>query len=83
MHNYNSCKGSLLQQTEKLMAIVAKLPESSRARKRLTDILIKGLWDGLDHPPMSFHGPQYQYRTADGSYNVGHSRMVTALAFHD
>ena len=61
------------------MAIVAKLPESSRARKRLTDVLIKGLWDSLDHPPLSFHGPQYQYRTADGSYNVSYSQMLIAL----
>ena len=52
------------------MGIVAKLPETSRARKKLTDILIKGLWDSLEHPPLSFHGPKYQWRQADGSYNV-------------
>ena len=52
------------------MAIVAKLPETSRARKRLTDILIQGLWDSLEHPPLTFHGPKYQWRQADGSYNV-------------
>ncbi|GIZ44782.1 hypothetical protein CKM354_000797100 [Cercospora kikuchii] len=54
---------------EKVIAIVTKLPEKSRARRKLTGVLITGLWDSLEHPPLSFQGPKYQYRQADGSHN--------------
>lgn len=53
-----------------LMEIAAKLPEGSAVRTKITNVLITGLWDSLDHPPMSFHGAKYQYRSADGSFNV-------------
>lgn len=55
---------------ETIIAMVGALPENSRHRRKLTNFLITGLWDSLEHPPITFHGPQYVYRTADGSYNV-------------
>ncbi|EGP87976.1 unnamed protein product [Zymoseptoria tritici ST99CH_1A5] len=54
---------------EKVIAVVTKLPQNSKARRKLTGILITGLWNSLDHPPLTFQGPEYQYRRADGSYN--------------
>jgi hypothetical protein len=55
---------------EKVIAVVTKLPEKSKARRKLTGVLVTGLWDSLEHPPLSFHGAKYQYRQADGSCNV-------------
>lgn len=65
---------------EKVIAIVTKLPEKSRARRKLTGVLITGLWDSLEHPPLSFQGPKYQYRQADGSHNVRDGGMLPPLA---
>jgi linoleate 10R-lipoxygenase len=31
--------------------------------------LVEILYDDLSHPPATYIGPEYQYRTADGSYN--------------
>ena len=44
----------------------------------MTQTLVGTLWDSLQHPPLSYFGDQYQYRTADGSYNVSRSRDTTA-----
>lgn len=57
-------------QMHMLMEVAAKLPEGSNARTKVTNTLITGLWDSLDHPPMGFQGPKYMYRMADGSNNV-------------
>ncbi|KAG2416425.1 hypothetical protein HFD88_007640 [Aspergillus terreus] len=54
---------------EKVIAIVAMLPRTSKARQRLTGVLIDQLWRSLQHPPLSYFGNKYQYRTPDGSYN--------------
>ncbi|KAK2731617.1 hypothetical protein FQN57_003270 [Myotisia sp. PD_48] len=54
---------------EKIIAITASLPRSSKARKKLSGLIINKLWTSLQHPPMSYFGNNYQYRTADGSYN--------------
>ena len=56
---------------ERLITIAAALPESSKTRTKLTNVMIDGLWDSLQHPPLSYMGDKYQYRQADGSYNVG------------
>lgn len=58
---------------EQLIGIVASLPNTSNARKTLTHSMIDGLWNSLQHPPLSYLGSQYQYRTADGSNNVSNS----------
>lgn len=52
------------------MQLVAKLPETSYARRKVTGLLVDELWDSLQHPPLSYIGDQYQYRQADGSHNV-------------
>ncbi|KAF7625730.1 prostaglandin G/H synthase 2/cyclooxygenase 2, pgh2/cox2 [Aspergillus flavus] len=54
---------------EKLIAIVSSLPRNSKAREKLTGVLIDTLWQSLPHPPMTYLGNKYQYRTPDGSYN--------------
>lgn len=58
---------------EKVIAIVAMLPRTSKARQRLTGVLIDQLWRSLQHPPLSYFGNKYQYRTPDGSYNVSYT----------
>ena len=55
---------------ETIISMVGAMPPKSTHRAKLTNFLITGLWDSLEHPPISFHGPQFAYRTADGSYNV-------------
>lgn len=54
---------------EKMIAITASLPRTSATRKKLTGVIIDGLWNSLQHPPLSYLGPKFQYRTPDGSYN--------------
>ncbi|KAF7590130.1 hypothetical protein BBP40_003243 [Aspergillus hancockii] len=54
---------------EKLIAIVSSLPRNSKARTKLTGVLIDTLWQSLPHPPMTYLGNKYQYRTPDGSFN--------------
>ena len=58
-------------QMEKVMKLTASLPPNSKMRKKLSDIIIQTMWSTLQHPPQSYYGDEYQYRTADGSYNVG------------
>lgn len=55
---------------EKLIAITASLPETSATRHKLSSKIVDTLWDSLQHPPLSYHGDKFQYRTPDGSYNV-------------
>lgn len=55
---------------ERVIALVASLPESSKMRGKLSRKLVEGLWNSLQHPPTSYYGKQFQYRTADGSNNV-------------
>ncbi|CZR54744.1 related to linoleate diol synthase [Phialocephala subalpina] len=66
-------KGTLVDDKElvmeKLIGVVASLPNTSALRKNLTHTMIDGLWSSLQHPPLSYLGAQYQYRTADGSNN--------------
>ena len=57
-------------QMERVIQLAASLPDGSETRTALTGTLLKGLWDSLQHPPLSYLGDDYQYRTADGSNNV-------------
>ncbi|KAE8151335.1 heme peroxidase [Aspergillus avenaceus] len=57
---------------EIVISMVSSLPRGSKTRTKLTNSLINGLWDSLEHPPISFLGNEYQYRTADGSNNNIH-----------
>ena len=70
---YKKMTGELTDDKEYLMEglirATAKLPDDSANRKTLTDQLLTQLWNDLEHPPRSYLGPQYQYRSADGSFN--------------
>ncbi|KAK8256469.1 hypothetical protein IWZ00DRAFT_541955 [Phyllosticta capitalensis] len=54
---------------EKMIALTASLPRNSTTRKKLTGIVIDTLWTSLQHPPMSYMGDKFSYRTPDGSFN--------------
>lgn len=54
---------------EKVIALVASLPERSALRKKLSKKLVEGLFNSLQHPPTSYYGEQFQFRTFDGSFN--------------
>ncbi|OAA65385.1 linoleate diol synthase [Niveomyces insectorum RCEF 264] len=54
---------------ERVIQLVAGLPDASRNRVFLTNELIAELWNSLDHPPPLYVGEQFQYRMADGSNN--------------
>ncbi|KIV87049.1 hypothetical protein PV11_02620 [Exophiala sideris] len=56
-------------QMEKVLQLAASLPPNTVALDELTDQFIKLLWDNLEHPPLSYQGDDYKYRTADGSNN--------------
>ncbi|TVY84743.1 Psi-producing oxygenase A [Lachnellula suecica] len=54
---------------EKLIAITASLPDDSKARLKLSQLIINTLNSSLQHPPMSYMGDQFKYRQPDGSLN--------------
>lgn len=54
---------------EGLIRTAAALPDGSGTREKVTASFLEQLWNDLQHPPQSYLGSQYQYRTADGSYN--------------
>lgn len=54
---------------EALIRTAAKLPDGSKMRDKLTGQFLTQLWDDLEHPPLSYLGSRYQYRSADGSFN--------------
>jgi hypothetical protein len=58
------------KQIENIIQITASLPNTSGLREKITDAFVSTLWDNLEHPPLSYLGDQFKYRTADGSYNV-------------
>ena len=64
-------------QMERVIQLAASLPDGSETRTKLTGTLLKGLWDSLQHPPLSYLGDDNEYRTADGSNNV--RRMESEL----
>ena len=74
---------------ERMIQLVAALPRSSKNREVLTGKLIDQLWESLQHPPLSYVGPQFQYRQPDGSYNVcsphpmGHAMPCHAIPWLD
>ena len=64
---------------ESIIAVVGTLPENSKHRTKLTGFLITRMYNTLEHPPISYHGPQFNYRTADGSYNVSLSPVLSPI----
>ena len=47
----------------------ASLPAGSKTLDDLTGDLVKALWENLLHPPLSYQGDDFKYRTANGSNN--------------
>ncbi|KIW18357.1 hypothetical protein PV08_02645 [Exophiala spinifera] len=56
-------------QMEKILQLAASLPVNSKALEDLSSQFIKLLWENLEHPPLSYQGDEFKYRTADGSNN--------------
>ncbi|KAF1991439.1 hypothetical protein K402DRAFT_409649 [Aulographum hederae CBS 113979] len=54
---------------EKLITVVSKLSDDSKLGKKLTGDFVSVLYNDLQHPPQSYLGSDYQYRSADGSFN--------------
>jgi linoleate 8R-lipoxygenase/9,12-octadecadienoate 8-hydroperoxide 8R-isomerase len=54
---------------EGLISTASKLPDGSKNREVLTNKFVEQLWNDLQHPPQSYLGKKYQYRSADGSFN--------------
>ncbi|KAL9619677.1 MAG: hypothetical protein Q9160_005697 [Pyrenula sp. 1 TL-2023] len=54
---------------EEIMQLVASLPDKSASRVKLTSLFLDELWNSLQHPPMSYLGDEFAYRSADGSNN--------------
>ena len=63
---------------ERVIQLVSGLPPKSKTRVDLTNSFIDELWNSLQHPPLSYLGDKFQYRTADGSYNNIHNPMLGA-----
>lgn len=58
---------------ERLIKLASALPLTSKNGTMITQSLVSKLWSDLPHPPSTFLGEEYNYRRADGSYNVMHS----------
>ncbi|KAF2995005.1 hypothetical protein E8E14_001815 [Neopestalotiopsis sp. 37M] len=54
---------------EDIIRLAVSLPNSSGVRQDLSQQFIKTLWGKLEHPPLSYLGDEFKYRTADGSFN--------------
>ncbi|RDA84989.1 hypothetical protein CP532_3881 [Ophiocordyceps camponoti-leonardi (nom. inval.)] len=54
---------------EKIIQMVATLPNRSYRQETLTNFFIDELWNSLDHPPLLYMGDEFRYRQPDGSYN--------------
>jgi hypothetical protein len=54
---------------EGLVRTAAALPDGSKLRDTVTHKFLEQLWNDLEHPPQSYLGSKYQYRSADGSNN--------------
>ncbi|KAF2668697.1 heme peroxidase [Microthyrium microscopicum] len=54
---------------ERLIQTAARFPDGSATGKKVTDGFLESLYNDLKHPPQSYLGKEYQYRSADGSNN--------------
>ncbi|KAL2004333.1 hypothetical protein VTN02DRAFT_3127 [Thermoascus thermophilus] len=54
---------------ERIIQLAAGLPSHSKNRVELTNSFLEELWSSLPHPPLSYMGDEYTYRSADGSNN--------------
>ncbi|CAG7960545.1 unnamed protein product [Penicillium olsonii] len=69
----NKASGELIDDKtylmERIIQMVADLPGSSKNRPELTSVFLDELWNSIPHPPLSYMGTEFQYRSADGSNN--------------
>ncbi|KAI9838713.1 MAG: hypothetical protein M1838_004543 [Thelocarpon superellum] len=54
---------------ERVIQLTSELPDTSKNRLEITGLFLHQLWDRLEHPPISYLGSDFVYRTADGSNN--------------
>lgn len=54
---------------ERVIQLVADLPDRSLRRAQLTNEFVDQLFNSLQHPPLSYLGDEFKYRQADGSNN--------------
>ncbi|CAO2651331.1 Nn.00g096280.m01.CDS01 [Neocucurbitaria sp. VM-36] len=54
---------------EGLIRTAATLPDGSKTGEKITHSFLEQLWNDLPHPPQSYLGTKFQYRSADGSNN--------------
>ncbi|KAK2469200.1 hypothetical protein H9L39_19181 [Fusarium oxysporum f. sp. albedinis] len=54
---------------ENVIQVASSLPDDSKLRGDLNARFIDTLWRNLRHPPISYLGDEFRYRTADGSNN--------------
>ncbi|KAG9254518.1 heme peroxidase family protein [Emericellopsis atlantica] len=54
---------------ERVIQLAASLPNDSKLRSDLNAKFIGTLWRNLQHPPISYLGDEFRYRSADGSNN--------------
>ncbi|KAJ5239525.1 hypothetical protein N7468_004144 [Penicillium chermesinum] len=69
----NKASGNLVDDKtylmERIIQMVADMPGHSKNRTALTNAFLDELWNSLPHPPLSYMGDDYKYRSADGSNN--------------
>ncbi|PHH62041.1 hypothetical protein CDD81_7597 [Ophiocordyceps australis] len=54
---------------ERVIQLVATMPNHSSRQEALTNNFIDQLWDSLDHPPLLYMGNEFRFRQPDGSNN--------------
>ncbi len=54
---------------EQIIQLAASLPPGTKTLDNLTGQFLKLLWNNILHPPLSYQGNEYKYRTANGSNN--------------
>ncbi|KAM3502672.1 hypothetical protein MY11210_008996 [Beauveria gryllotalpidicola] len=57
--------------TELMIAILCKLPATSKIRQQLTNKLIDSLWNNLQHPPLSYVGGDTKYQVVSSKDEAG------------
>jgi hypothetical protein len=50
--------------------LVGSLHEESIARAQLIESQVKAKYEKMLHPPLTYLGDAFQYRTVDGKFNV-------------
>ena len=61
--------------------LIGSVPNESKARAGVIDARVKGLYDQMLHPPLTYLGDAFQHRAVDGKYNsVLHPHLGAAGA---